>query len=337
LYTCRQPDKAILLLSLAAAAKHSRTVFLIMMKTAAVVLLAFLASASAVPAVVWKTGNSQSVFHSSENVPVADFLAESFASSRDSALPLVVFIVGRSPDGSESLTTLASGGSLPGVSSKYSDAHCIHHHVTGVEGPNTVASAASQLSSGNRVVQISLSEFNSKLSSLDEPIEVEVTESGMVSKAVKNAGKRARALAESNVLVVKIEANADPAAIDSAVVSAIAHPKVGSVVLSAVRSVAEVKLERHLASYRRVQSMQESGSRMLAAKSRRLAGDDDANANNNVDLSGVYYVSITPNILAGILFFALFSFTTWIGISCMGMISGQDVFVSKMPSIGREA
>jgi hypothetical protein len=63
---------------------------------------------------------------------------------------------------------------------------------------------------------------------------------------------------------------------------------------------------------------------------------NDANGNNS-DLSGVYYVAMTPNILAGILFMGLFTMITWIGISCMGAISGQEVFVSKMPSVGREA
>jgi hypothetical protein len=33
----------------------------------------------------------------------------------------------------------------------------------------------------------------------------------------------------------------------------------------------------------------------------------------------------------------LFSVVTYIGVSCMGMISGQTVYVTKMPSIGREA
>jgi hypothetical protein len=54
-------------------------------------------------------------------------------------------------------------------------------------------------------------------------------------------------------------------------------------------------------------------------------------------MSGVYYVSMTPNILAGLLFFLLFAVVTYIGISCMGMISGVSVYETKKPSIGREA
>jgi hypothetical protein len=33
----------------------------------------------------------------------------------------------------------------------------------------------------------------------------------------------------------------------------------------------------------------------------------------------------------------LFAFITYTGFSCMGMITGQDVFVAKMPTVGREA
>jgi len=90
--------------------------------------------------------------------------------------------------------------------------------------------------------------------------------------------------------------------------------------------------------------MKNQGQRNLESRRRRLEqeeegdGDDAANQdNNNGDMSGVYYVSMTPNILAGLLFGLLFIVVTWIGVSCMGAISGQDVYVSKMPTIGREA
>jgi len=61
---------------------------------------------------------------------------------------------------------------------------------------------------------------------------------------------------------------------------------------------------------------------------------DDANAADN---SGVYYVNMTPNIFAGLLFMFLFTFVAYLGIACMSMIQGQDVYVNKLPSIGREA
>ena len=66
-------------------------------------------------------------------------------------------------------------------------------------------------------------------------------------------------------------------------------------------------------------------------------GQNQNNKQADDDMAGVYYVSMTPNILAGILFTLLFAVTTWIGVTCMGMIAGQDVYVKKMPPVGREA
>mmetsp|Transcript_44672 Transcript_44672/g.88707 ORF Transcript_44672/g.88707 Transcript_44672/m.88707 type:complete len:83 (+) Transcript_44672:1-249(+) len=82
--------------------------------------------------------------------------------------------------------------------------------------------------------------------------------------------------------------------------------------------------------------MQKAGEQVLEARRRRRL-EDQANGQENGDMSGVYYVAMTPNILAALLFMGLFTTIAWIGISCMGAISGQDVFVSKMPSVGREA
>ena len=67
-------------------------------------------------------------------------------------------------------------------------------------------------------------------------------------------------------------------------------------------------------------------------------GDDAVqDGNDNSDMTGVYYVSMTPNILAGLMFGLMFVVITWIGVTCMGAIVGQDLYVSKMPTIGREA
>jgi len=313
-----------------------------MMKTSVVLLLAWLSSAAAAPAVVWKNGrDSQSTVHISDDVKAKDLLRNALnVESSDSSLSAVVFLVGRSQDGSESLSTLASEGKLTGVASKYESAHCIHHHVSGIESTNSIVQDASRANAGQKVMQVSLDEFSSKLTSSSEPVEMEVDENGMMSKAVKHANKRARALSEADVLVVSVPANTDPSKIDSAVVNAIDN--VDTVVLAAVRSTDEVKLERGMEARRKLKAMQQAGRRVFSAKSRRLEdeGQEDGegdNNNNNEDLSGVYYVSMTPNILAGLLFFLLFAVTTWIGVSCMGMISGQDVYVTKMPSIGREA
>jgi hypothetical protein len=124
------------------------------------------------------------------------------------------------------------------------------------------------------------------------------------------------------------------------------------VVLTAIRSTEEVKQERDMLTRRRMMAMEEDFTQGSTSTKntnrhhhRRLEDAnqavDDGNQNNqnaaSQDMTGIYYVSMTPNILAGLLFTLLFAVVTWIGVSCMGMITGQDVYVSKMPSIGREA
>ena len=65
----------------------------------------------------------------------------------------------------------------------------------------------------------------------------------------------------------------------------------------------------------------ESASRRSA---RRLANDSSS--------SPTYYVYMTPNIMAGVLFGFLFIFISIIGFSCMNDLEGQTVFVSKVRS-----
>eukprot|EP00518_Triparma_eleuthera_P003737 CAMPEP_0182453410 /NCGR_PEP_ID=MMETSP1319-20130603/484_1 /TAXON_ID=172717 /ORGANISM="Bolidomonas pacifica, Strain RCC208" /LENGTH=253 /DNA_ID=CAMNT_0024651341 /DNA_START=66 /DNA_END=827 /DNA_ORIENTATION=- len=71
---------------------------------------------------------------------------------------------------------------------------------------------------------------------------------------------------------------------------------------------------------------QESAERSQA---RRLANDASSSAQ--------YYVYMTPNILAGVLFGFMFFVVAMIGFSCMNDIEGQTVFVSKLPDVGKEA
>ena len=59
-----------------------------------------------------------------------------------------------------------------------------------------------------------------------------------------------------------------------------------------------------------------------------------ANQANGSD--STYYVAMTPNILAGILFGFLFVFVTIIGMTCMNDIEGQTIFVDRMPHVGKE-
>jgi hypothetical protein len=314
-------------------------------------LTLWISSTAAAPAVVWSSrqNGSPDAIHSSIEVPAHDVLGSFLTSeipseSSTSRVSGVVFLLGREEDGSESLSNLASRGSLPLVADEYQNANVIHHNVQGLD------SAGSKLldsvkRSGNRVLDVSLAEFSKKLSLLDvASVLVEVDATGSVAapavEASKSVGKRARALANANVLLVKVDVSKTlPSDIDNAVVQAIRHSKVDTVVLAGARSVDEVKEERNGIYHRKLQLMDTVARSAMGSSSRRLEENagDDANNNGNQDLTGVYYVSMTPNILAGILFTFLFTFVILVAISCMGMIAGQDTYVSKYPSIGREA
>lgn len=299
------------------------------------VLCSFIASAVAAPAVVWKkhARSDNRFLHSSEDVAVSDVLGGAIQGSSFS----VVFLVGKDENGSESLTELASSGKLPATAEKYGDADGIYHHVSGLESSAVIVREAKAYTEEG-VLAVSLQEANQKLSSLTGSVDVEVDGSGMPNQS-KSANKRARQLAGANILVVNVDPKDDAAEIDRTIAAAIDNEKVHSVVLAGIRSLSEVKHERMLAAHKKRTIMQKEGDRVLEARRRRRLEQDDAaqDGNDNSDMSGVYYVAMTPNILAALLFLGLFTIITWIGISCMGDISGQDVFVTKMPSVGREA
>ncbi|KAL7525074.1 hypothetical protein ACHAXR_000848 [Thalassiosira sp. AJA248-18] len=301
----------------------------------ATVLAASVGLASAAPAIVWKSGSSSASgpSHISDAVDTRSLLSSSVGDNdRDSsALAAVVFLVGRDADGYEGLASLASSGNLPGVQEKYGSANEIHHHVQGVESSRTMVRDARESGIGSVVAEVSMEEFQRKLSSIaqTEVIEGEV-EGKKFSKAEQ---KRRRAISEADVLIVNVGANEDAAKIDSAIVAAIDSSAVNNVVLSSIRSIGEIKHARKLATMERFTNK----SRRAARGSRRLDEQDENNQNNNnQDMEGVYYVNMTPNIFAGLLFFFLFVFTAHLGLTCMNMIEGQDVYVKKMPHIGRE-
>ena len=322
------------------------------MKTIGLIFSTFVVSALAAPAVVWKNVKRESkrALHSSDELKASDLLGDVLSMQpTDSSLAAVVFLVGRGEDGSEYFTELASSGKLPGIASKYDQAEGVYHQVSGIESTQAMVREASRANPGLRVLQVSLSEFISKLTSLNQPkgqIEIEIPGDGMISKAVKQAHKRARDISLADVLIVKVDPMEQSASeIDVAVVKAIDDKNVENVIVAGIRSLSEVKRERYLLSKRRMEIMEQEGERIMEEKRRRLEQGNNANQNgnnanqngNNADMSGVYYVAMTPNILAGLLFGLLFTVVTWIGVTCMGAIAGQDVFVSKMPSIGREA
>jgi len=303
------------------------------MKIIAVILASYIGVISAAPAIVWKSGNSSSgPSHVSEAIDTRSLLSSSIGhDERDSALAAVVFLVERNADGSEGLASLASSGQLPAVQEKYGRADEIHHHVQGVESARTVTRDARQAGVGSGVAEVSMEEFQRKLSSIAQTEAEGGVEGEKVSKSEQ---KRRRAISEADVLIVKVGADGDAAKIDSAIVAAIESSAVKTVVLSSVRSVQEIKHARKLAIMGKF-----SKSRSAASNGRRL--EDEANEeenNDNQDQEGGYYVNMTPNIFAGLMFFFLFTFIAYTGLTCMNMIEGQDVFlVKKYPHKGREA
>ncbi|KAL7560826.1 hypothetical protein ACA910_013312 [Epithemia clementina (nom. ined.)] len=305
------------------------------MKVAAL-FLTFASAAWAAPALVWINGPVSHTAHYSEDVPFEKVMNEAFTAADGLN---VVFLLGRHANGEEALTSWSASGVLPGVASEAENAVCVHHHVSNVQNAQSVTAMANRVGNGG-ALKVSLEEFSNKLESLSSPHQelMEVAANGMVSKAVHGLNKRKRALKEAQTLIVDVPVKTGPSILDNAVVLAIQSKAVGSVVLSSVRSVAEVKFERDMLVHRRRVLMEKEGYRMVQGRrGRRRLEDGNDDGNNNQDIAGTYYVSMTPNIFAGLLFFLLFAVITLIGISCMNMISGQDIYVSKMPLVGREA
>ena len=315
----------------------------------ATALAASVGLASAAPAIVWRSGGSSSSngpSHISDAVDSRSLLSsvldsdwgrDPSSSSPSSALAAVVFLVGRDDDGSEGLSSLASSGKIPGVRGRYLTADKVHHHVRGMESARTVARDAREAGRGTgtgtaetRVAQVSMEEFRRKLASMAQTEAEEGGDSG--TKISKAERRRRMAISEADVLVVSVGANEDASKIDAAVLAAIDSSAVRTVVLSSVRSAAEVKHARMLAVGERFARKEASNGE--ASRRRLQEGEGGANAASSAE--GVYYVNMTPNIFAGLLFFFLFAFTAHLGLTCMNMIEGQDVYVKKYPHIGRE-
>ncbi len=317
-----------------------------MMKNCTLLFATLLSTALSAPAVVWHSSESNGrVLHSSEDLSSSDLFKNVLSEAPEADLTAVVFLVGKGDDGSEQLSELASSGKLPETSAKYNDASGVYHHVSGIESSGSVVREAVRIygdNNKNRVLEVSLNEFSSKLASLEAPVEVEIDGAGTPTavSSNKSINKRARALAQADVYIVNVSPTSNAGVIDSSITSAINSSRVGSVVLAGVRSVEEVKHERMLYNKRRMLKMEEDGNRMLEARGRRRLEEregEEAEANGNDDLSGVYYVAMTPNIFSGLLFTFMFIVVTFLGISCMGDIQGGDTFVDKYPSLGREA
>jgi len=326
------------------------------MKRILVLLSLVFHPAVSAPALVWRNNEQTTrTLHHSEEISASSVLGDLPPKDASSGLASVVFLLGRNADGSERLSQLAAQGDLPTLAANYETASAIHHNVVGIDSTRSIVSKVS----GHSVAEVTLDEFSRKLESLTSKpaAEVEVSGDGQMTipttTTSKSAGKRARALAKASVLVVKVDGSTDPSVIDAAVASAMENRQViDNVVVAGMRSTEEVKHERKQFYRRRLEAMHDAGRKLLSrqqqqSRHRRLEdeqeGEQNQNENNNNngngddDMSGTYYVHLTPNILSGLLVILLFIVTTCIGVTCMGNISGQDVYVNKMPAIGREA
>lgn len=281
------------------------------MRTVSTLVAALFTTAAAAPAIVW-TGETGSSTRQSSEVIEARALLSSAAS--ESSLSNVVFVVGRDEHGSEGLTGLTASGSLPKVSSMYADANVVHHYVRGVESVDALQKDAEAANPSANVIKTSLSDFKVHHINNKEHSSASVGTDGSIASS-------------ADTIVVSVPVDAAPADIDSAVSSAIENSKVGSVVLTSVRGITEVKLERDIKSKQNFYEMQQKRNR------RRL---EDADQGDEDATEAIYFVNYTPNIFAGLLFFFFFVAITYVGLGCMDMIAGQDVYVSKYPTIGRE-
>lgn len=282
---------------------------------------------SAVPALVWQTNRDSTVaVHTSEDIAAETLFSESSDMQ-------VFFVLGRQQDGSETLSLWTGAGSLPAVAEASSKASAIHHSVSNVQSPASLTQIAKAVD--KNAMQVNLEELQRRFD--ESSADVQVSADGEVlPRKTHKANNRARALQAATTFIVDVPATTDPAVLDKIIVNSMEK---ADVVLTAVRSVQEVKMERSKLAHERISRMTDNTALL---NSRRRLEDANANGqqgNNNAqqDMTNIYYVSMTPNIMAGLLFFFLFVFVTYIGLTCMGMIAGQDVYVKKMPAIGREA
>jgi len=293
----------------------------------ALLLLAAVGWTSAAPAIVWTSSHGPTPSHISESIDTKSLLSTVTDTDSTSALSAVIFLVGREASGSVGLISLASRGELPGAQNKYKSANEVYYNVEGVESARTVVRDARR-NNQNSVAEVTMDEFKSKLSTMAQTSTDETSD-----KISKSEQKRRKAISQANVLVVNIQPTIDASSIDSAIVNAIDSPAVRNVVLLSIRSVDEVKRDRKRAVLNKfTKSSVTRGNRRRLEDEAQNEGDN----NNNDDQEGLYYVNMTPNIFAGLLFTFMFLFTAQLGLNCMNMIEGQDVYVKKMPHIGRE-
>lgn len=275
-------------------------------------LTSWVCNASAAPALVWKDSGVQlsSPIYSSELTDLPSLIVStipSFSDNKDgSSLSTVVFMMDRYADGTEILTHLLSEGDLPNIATRYEKAHSVHTHVGDVMGHHTIAKDVQRVvRSPDRVKTVSMSAFNKKKTTFKKNVIMPI-------------------------VIVTVPIETAPNEIDTTVSSVIDDYHVHSVLVTSVPFLNERQIEGNRLKNRHVLS----GRRRLEDQN---DNGDDKNNDDYYDTTGIYFVNMTPTILAGILFMFFFIAVTQIGIGSMNMISGQDVFAKKYNTIGREA
>uniref|UniRef100_A0A7S1FUR0 Protein BIG1 n=1 Tax=Corethron hystrix TaxID=216773 RepID=A0A7S1FUR0_9STRA len=269
-----------------------------------IVFLGITAAASAAPAFIFNAANNDQIYKSS--AVNARSLIESIETPTEGTRN-VVFLLSRTEDGAEGLSTLSSAKKLSKIeTSPYS----LYPHVSGIDSATTIMRAVDETS--GQKGSASLSSLRDLSSVLDSSVDARKFKS---------------------TIVVKID-NADADKVDEIVTTVAARDDVSTVALTSLRSISEVKAHRAESIKRKVPASRNSGQRK---QSRRLEEDGDDAYGGSLYDPEVYFVHSTPNIFSGILFFLFFAMVTNIGLSCMGMIQGQEVFTNKSPPVGREA
>jgi len=272
------------------------------------VSLSVLALCHASPALVWNKSNSESTpQYISDRTAVEDIVGDD----------AVVFVLQRSSN-TDRLTELAP--SLPLLQ----DYDVQYSHAAGV----------TQTIDGKK--PMTLSEFDYYLALVSS------SASDTTGLSKKRAAKQANLL-KTRPWVVSVDATFDAAAVQRAILAA--RNVFAQTILTAQRSTVEIQQERLYQMRRQKYQAINNKSSSTARRRRRLEEDQDQQDQDNQeednqddnDYSSMVFVNMTPNILAGILFTLFFATIAATGISCLGAIQGQDVYVTKMPAIGREA
>lgn len=322
--------------------------------------LSSISSITAAPALVWTQDSnaaearSKEAIHSSDVMELPSLLSSTLSSSNtESSLTSVLFLVNHHTEDKDGLTALTQSGALPKVSSHYtspsSSSITVHHAIHGIENAQSVTHAAKSVAGQENVLTTTLEEFQTKLPAMKRDRDTESTS--------VYADGRAHAIVNRQLVIVKVGEKSSMEALDEVVSEAIESEVMGSVILTAVRSRAEVELERNLLSQAsaaaaaavtasnkknkngRPQFNNKNSNKNNRRNHRRRLEDVDGEQNdedNDNDYTGVYFVHMTPNILSGLLFGAFFLFVALIGIGQLGNISSQDCYVDTYPVVGRE-